>query len=213
MSKFDELYETGKLVVDEPDPRFMEFYKEFLSPGMAVLDMGCGSGRHALFLAENNIKVYGIDFSKKALEILEQEANKRGLNVDLKHSDMKDMPYSSAYFDGIVCTNVLNHGTIKEIKSYLKEAFGVLKKGGFFFLIVASLDYMDFARKNDTIALEENTFVNLDLPDGDIPHHFYTEEELKELFSRNNIISLKKMKGLNPWLKRETKEYVLVAQK
>ncbi len=157
MSRFDELYETGGLVVDEPDPRLGEFCREFLSPGMAVLDMGCGSGRHALFLAEKGIKPHGVDVSKRAHRIL--------------------------------------------------------KKDRLFFLIVASLDYMDFARKSDTIALEENTFVNIDLPDGDIAHHFYTEKELNELFSRYNIISLKKVKGVNPWLKRETKEYVLIARK
>lgn len=213
MSKFDELYETGELVVDEPDPRLGEFYREFLSPGMVVLDMGCGSGRHALFLAEKGIETYGVDVSKKALEMLEQEANKRELNVDLKHSDMKEMPYNSGYFDAVVCIHVLTHGTIKEIKSYLKEALRILKKDGLFFLIVASLDYMDFARRNGTITLEENTFVNLGLPDEDIAHHFYTEKELNGLFGRCNIISLKKVKGQNPWLKRETKEYVLIAQK
>ncbi len=213
MSRFDELYETGELVVDEPDPRLGEFCREFLGPGMAVLDMGCGSGRHALFLAEEGIKTHGVDVSKRALEMLEQEANKRGLDIDLKQSDMKEMPYDSGYFDAVVCIHVLTHGTIKEIKSYLKEAHRILKKDRLFFLIVASLDYMDFARKSDTITLEENTFVNIDLPDGDIAHHFYTEKELNELFSRYNIISLKKVKGVNPWLKRETKEYVLIARK
>ena len=43
-----------------------------LKPGMRVLDVGCGPGRHAHLLAERGVEVIGIDISKKFIEIAEQ---------------------------------------------------------------------------------------------------------------------------------------------
>ena len=48
-----------------------------------VLDLACGAGRHALYLAELGWQVTAVDSSKVALEILSQVASEKGLQVDV----------------------------------------------------------------------------------------------------------------------------------
>src|SRR5262249_31487266 len=48
-------------------------------PGSAVLDLGCGFGRHALELARRGFRMTGLDFNSAYLELARQEAARQGL--------------------------------------------------------------------------------------------------------------------------------------
>ena len=48
-----------------------------------VLDLGCGTGRHTLFLAQNNFEVYGTDISQTAIDSTRQRALQLNFNVKL----------------------------------------------------------------------------------------------------------------------------------
>lgn len=50
-----------------------------LAPGMRVLDVGCGPGRHALELARRGIEVVGIDISQTFIDLAAQAAKSEGL--------------------------------------------------------------------------------------------------------------------------------------
>ncbi len=51
-----------------------------LEPGMTVLDVGCGPGRHAVALAEAGISVVAVDISDRFLEVGEDVAVRRGVS-------------------------------------------------------------------------------------------------------------------------------------
>jgi tellurite methyltransferase len=59
-----------------------------LTPGRA-LDLACGTGRNALWLAEHGWKVTAVDGARTAVEILLGRAKERGLTVDARVADLE----------------------------------------------------------------------------------------------------------------------------
>jgi tellurite methyltransferase len=70
-----------------PNPLLIEAVKD-LKPGRA-LDLACGVGRNALWLAEHGWNVTAIDGSTAAIEILRERAAARGLEIDARVADLQ----------------------------------------------------------------------------------------------------------------------------
>lgn len=70
-------------------------------PGAAILDMGCGRGRHARVLARRGYNVTGVDLSVPSLEKARARAAEENLAITFQHGDMRD-PVCDACFDGVV---------------------------------------------------------------------------------------------------------------
>ncbi len=73
-----------------------------LAPGARVLDVPCGAGRLTLPLAERGCAMSGIDISQEFLDAAAAAAGERGLAIDLRRADMRDLPGNAA-FDAIFC--------------------------------------------------------------------------------------------------------------
>ena len=70
-----------------------------IEPGMRVLDVGCGPGRHALALAERGVAVHGIDISQTFVDL----ANAAGSPLaTFERMDARAMAFD-AEFDVVVC--------------------------------------------------------------------------------------------------------------
>ena len=95
--------------------------------GLEVLDLGCGTGRHALWLARASSKVTAVDFSS---EMLEQARSKPGAERVrfLEHDVHARLPFESARFDRVVSGLVLEH--IGDLGHFYSEARRVLRPGG-----------------------------------------------------------------------------------
>jgi len=79
-----------------------------LVPGMRVLDVGCGPGRHALELARRGIEVVGIDISETFIDLASQAAESEGLSglVSFHRHDARLIPLldgSRGAFDVVIC--------------------------------------------------------------------------------------------------------------
>lgn len=70
-------------------------------PGTAILDVGCGRGRHARLLAARGYRVTGVDLSEKALRTARRRAEDEGLEVRFLQADMRALPFE-ARFGGVV---------------------------------------------------------------------------------------------------------------
>jgi ubiquinone/menaquinone biosynthesis C-methylase UbiE len=154
-----------------------------------VLDLGCGAGRHAIFLAKKGFQVTGLDVSETALKELEGRCRAAGIgNVTLVKHEMQELPFIDDYFDGILSTNVLHHGTASEIRHTLAEVHRVLGKNGVGFAITLSKG--DFRYGNGTL-LEKDTYRFTEGDERGIVHHFFSKEELAQYFSQFEIDTLK----------------------
>lgn len=73
-----------------------------VEPGMRLLDVGCGYGRHAMELAARGYQIVALDLSLPLLLRGADEAQRRGLNINFVHGDMRELAFESQ-FDGAYC--------------------------------------------------------------------------------------------------------------
>jgi SAM-dependent methyltransferase len=71
-----------------------------LAPGMRVLDVGCGPGRHAVALARRGIAVHGVDLSPDFVALAEQAA--AGLPATFEVLDVRQLAFHRE-FDAAIC--------------------------------------------------------------------------------------------------------------
>ena len=101
-----------------------------------ILDVGCGSGSHALWLQDNGKNVKAIDSSEGAIEV----ANKRGIN----HTELKPLLEETQTFDTIL---LLMNGTgifqeLTQVATYLKHLKSLLNSGGQILIDSSDITYM-----------------------------------------------------------------------
>ncbi len=76
-----------------------------LSSGMTILDVGCGSGRSAIFLAKQfGCRIVGVDIEPGPLLKAKAEAISKGISdqVSFRVADANDLPFLDQTFDGAI---------------------------------------------------------------------------------------------------------------
>lgn len=86
-ANWDERYLRGEHATKEPSPLLRKAV-DILMPGRA-LDIACGVGRHAIFLAERGWTVTAVDGARVGIEILKARARELGLTVDARVADLE----------------------------------------------------------------------------------------------------------------------------
>lgn len=146
-----------------------------------ILDLGCGTGKHSIFLAKKGFSVYATDISKTGIDIAEKKAKSLGLNnIHFQQHDMRRIPFADSFFDSVICTWTIYHGTLDEIRKTVSEIHRVLKSNGTAITDFLSVDDATYGLGKET---ERNTFLGAKDQEEDIPHHYSTKEELIQLFS------------------------------
>jgi SAM-dependent methyltransferase len=88
-----------ELECDNLEGMFKKFCK---SRPKEILDIGCGTGSHAIELAKRGYKLTGIDISKVMIEEAMRKAQNTELNIDFRVLDMRSMNLDSK-FDVAIC--------------------------------------------------------------------------------------------------------------
>ena len=104
----------------------------FLKPNDLVFDVGCGGGTKSKYLINKGLKVFGIDFSEKMIEIAKREAPE----AKFLAMDVKDLVNLDREFDGILAQAILLHIPKKEIPAVLKTLISKLKPDGYLYVAV-----------------------------------------------------------------------------
>lgn len=68
-----------------------------IEPGLRVLDLCCGPGRHAIALARRGYRVLGVDRTEHFLEEARRRADEEGVDLDLAHADMREFVEEEAF--------------------------------------------------------------------------------------------------------------------
>ena len=114
---------------------------ESLSPGKA-LDLGCGQGRTALFLAQHGFEVTAVDQNELALEILQSIVEQEDLEMTVGLYDINSANLKQSY-DLIVSTVVLMFLQADRIPAIIRNMQDQTNPGGYN-LIVCAMDTEDY---------------------------------------------------------------------
>ena len=101
-----------------------------IEPGMRVLDIGCGWGGMALYLAENlGVEVVGVTLSKEQLALANKRARERELKdrVEFRLSDYRDV---REQFDRVVSIGMFEHVGVPHYREFFYQLQDVLKDDG-----------------------------------------------------------------------------------
>ena len=97
-----------------------------------VLDLGCGKGRHSLFLAELGFYVTAVDLSPEGIEQLQTTARQKNLDkyITTVVCDMVSLPFEKNVFDCVLGFHSLYHTDFAGLKTVVSKITNVLKKSG-----------------------------------------------------------------------------------
>jgi SAM-dependent methyltransferase len=148
----DDFIRTMAKITDTQIATEVDFIEESLglAKGAVVLDLACGTGRHAIEMTSRGYQVVGFDLSLAMLARAADEAQDRDQKINFVQGDMREMTFEET-FDGVYMWNT-SFGFFEEEKnaavvSNLRRA---LKAGGLLLLDVANRDYL--ARQSPSLA-------------------------------------------------------------
>jgi SAM-dependent methyltransferase len=140
----DDYLRTCERLTDEQLSSEVHFIEDRLSieRGGAVLDLGCGTGRHAVELARRGYEVVGFDLSLAMLARAGEEAQDHDAKLNFVQGDMREMSFE-AQFDGVYCWNT-TFGFFEEDKNaqVIDRVHRALKTGGLLLLDVINRDFL-----------------------------------------------------------------------
>ncbi len=142
MRFWEEVYEKGTPPWDigRPQPVFVQLFKDGeIKPGR-ILDVGCGTGENALFLAEKGCSVAGVDIAPRAIELARKKAAERRLAVDFSVCDVLTLGscFSAGEFDSVIDSGLFHTLADEERPAYVRQVHRVLKDGGAYFMMCFS---------------------------------------------------------------------------
>jgi SAM-dependent methyltransferase len=174
---YDQLYsQRVKVWPSEEVVAFVEGNRARLA-GRKVVDLGCGAGRHAIYMARREIDACGIDQSPVAIEHARRWAAQEGLQARFELGDFGELPYDDGTFAGAVAWESLFFGSTAAVRRGIEEVFRVLESGGIFFLLLKSKEdfrFHSFPRLDAHCAESEQG----------IPVTCFTRAEIEAEFSR-----------------------------
>jgi ubiquinone/menaquinone biosynthesis C-methylase UbiE len=132
---WDDAYQSGEYQMDWEYAYPSQELVALVAAGVpkkrgTILDVGCGSGQEAVFLAKCGYNVIGVDISANALRIAEKLAKKANVEVDWRQGSVYKLPVPDASIDFINDRGLLHLISEERRPTYAKEVQRVLKLGG-----------------------------------------------------------------------------------
>ena len=115
--KWNERHRDGYAAHGQPSP-VLEQWIDRIPRGRA-LDLACGSGRNALFLAANGFEVDAVDISDAALDIGRRRARAAGLRVNWIEQDLDEPPALADSYTLLLVVRYVNLPLIRELSGRL----------------------------------------------------------------------------------------------
>ncbi len=176
MPTWNELFEHEEFRWQDPHEQVINLADE-LGDGTdrRVLDLGCGAGRHLVFLAGRNFRVTGLDLALNGLRHAQRWLADKGFEGSLALSDVTAIPCRSACFDVVLSTFVLYHNRMAGIRDAIGEVCRVLCPGGKALLTFLS---KRSSRYGHGVEVEADTYLTDIGADAGQLHHFSDLQEL-----------------------------------
>lgn len=163
MESWNERYKSGKYSSAEPHKLLFELADKF--PPAKALDLACGTGRHANFLAEKGWDVTAVDNSSIGIEIARKRAFEKGLKVNYRVADLEkgEFEIEADTYDLICDFYYLQRDLFEKMKKDVKT-------GG---IIISTIHLFDEGEEHARFVLKEGELLEY-FRDFEILHYHET---------------------------------------
>ena len=121
---------------------FDQLLRRRITPGMRVLDAGCGSGRNIVYLLRSGYEVFGVDADAGSIHAVRQLASRvapRLPSDNFRVEPIERITFPEAFADVVLSSAVLHFARDDaQFMAMLEGSWNVLKHGGLFFCRLAS---------------------------------------------------------------------------
>lgn len=117
---------------EKPDESLVRWVGERLFPPGKALDLGCGNGRNAVFLARQGFVVEAVDYSRKAIDWAAERVREAGVAVRLRCQSVFDMAAEAGSYDLVYDSGCFHHMPPHRRRAYVERVTAALKPGGWF---------------------------------------------------------------------------------
>jgi SAM-dependent methyltransferase len=181
LSVWENIYKQGGRIFQEPLGEVVSLVPLLKSLMCSkILDLGCGNGRHTIYLAGLGFQLYGTDSSPTGLALAHSGLRMAGLEASLLVSDFRQpIPFQSAVFDAIITTRVLHHARLSEIELAAAEVSRIARVGG----IILYASPIGWHKEGSFEEIEPQTYLPLEGREKGLPHHIFKLDEIQKLFS------------------------------
>jgi len=121
---------------------FDQILRGNISPGMRIVDAGCGGGRNIQYLLREGHEVFGVDVSANAIAEVRKLASELAPELPAENfqvASVEAMPFPDEFADVVVCHSVLHFaGDEAQLEAMVRGLWRVLRPGGMLFCRLAS---------------------------------------------------------------------------
>lgn len=138
-AEFDALYqsETPPWDIGRPQPAFVRLVDAGELRGR-VLDVGCGTGEHALMAAAEGLEAIGVDAAPTAIGRARQKAAQRSLDARFDVWDALDLPALGEHFDTVLDCGLFHVFDDDQRVRFVASLSAVVVPGGRYFMLCFS---------------------------------------------------------------------------
>jgi ubiquinone/menaquinone biosynthesis C-methylase UbiE len=139
LTSWEDAYKTvPPWDVGRPQPAFVELVRAGELGKDKVLDVGCGTGENALYLASNGFSVSGVDLSDRAIAAARAKAVERRLNIDFRTGNALSLEFKDSVFDNVIDSGLFHTFPDDDRPVYAREMARVLVTRGRYFMLCFS---------------------------------------------------------------------------
>lgn len=104
-----------------------------LKAGSAI-DLGCGTGANAIYLAQQGFEVTGVDYAEAAIEKAQERAEAAGVQVNFLVDDLTDLRHVAGQFDFLLDYGVLDDLRLPQREPYIQNMLPLTHAGSHYLL-------------------------------------------------------------------------------
>ena len=190
-TEWNNAYKKRPYLEQEPNKGVVQFINHLSKEkSKRILDLGCGDGRHLIWLTKQGFDSVGVDNALWGLYRAKEWAEKESLNIKLVYADIAFLPMKNESFDEIISIQVIHHQRIKKIEKTIKDIRRLLQPNGKFYFTVPQYPPGNWKNGKYT-EIEPHTFVPLEGFEKGVPHHLFIADELAKMLDSFEILEIK----------------------
>jgi SAM-dependent methyltransferase len=186
IKKFDSVYGSSDIYYGlELRKEFTDFFQDRTIAAQTALDLGCGEGRYALFMARKGCHTLAVDRSTAGINKLKKLAENQHLPISAQAVDIEDFVFSENQFDIIVVATVLDHLSEELRLSTVKGIKKALKPEGILYINVFTVSDPGYIKRQKNP--DASDYANIS-DTAECMEYYFNSNELKSHFCDLNIL-------------------------